>query len=220
MRCAVPQQQATRHFQLGGGGGKTGQRSSGGTYRSKVVPAGDGNDDRLTPTDILPAVPFGEQGAGDGLRVLFLSNEGRIDVQYNGSLLASEAVGSSVLRAANGSWVAVSVQYNSSGLNVKHNGVAWVQNLLLSRWSPAASWSFGLGARTGQVSSDNHWIDSLDIRVGALWELLGVMIVDESVSQSAWTFLRMACLHRKLKVMILTRGFVNQMVQKAVACSY
>ena len=43
------------------------------------------------------------------------------------------------------------------------------------------------------------------------------MIVDERVSQSAWTFLRMACLHRKLKVMILTRGFVNQMVQKAVA---
>ena len=47
----------------------------------------------------LPAVPFGAQGAGDGLRVSFLSQEGRIDVHYNGSLMASEVVGSGVLRA-------------------------------------------------------------------------------------------------------------------------
>ena len=54
--CA--QQQATRHFQLGGGDGKNSQQSSGETYRFKVVPAGDDSDDRLKTTNLLLESPL------------------------------------------------------------------------------------------------------------------------------------------------------------------
>ena len=112
----------------------------------------------------LPDAPFGEQCAGDGLRVLFLTHAERLEVYYDGELLVGRYVARGVFRA--GRFVRVRIAYDATGLHVLVSGVVLVQDLVISAWSARPTWRFGIGARTGEGRTDEHRIDNLLLVVG------------------------------------------------------
>ena len=86
----------------------------------------------------LPYAVFGEEGAGDGLRVSFLTAFGRLEVRYGSEMVAARAIERSTFRA--GRFVEVCVAYEPAGLLVRVDGDTLVHGLVLSQWSPRASW--------------------------------------------------------------------------------
>ena len=57
----------------------------------------------------------------------------------------------------------------AAGLSVSFDGHAYVRNLTLPRWQPAAGWRFGFGARTS-AAVDEHLLGSISISADALVE--------------------------------------------------
>ena len=140
--------------------------------------------------------PFGEDGAGSGLRLKFLTRrehvvqggfepnmelyEG-IEVWYAGEQLLVVPLGKT-LRTS--SWVPVYIRYDGDGLHVAHNGRVWIERYQIRGWSPQPSWRLGFGARgaptlyPGSIldvgpdglpgEAERHWIDHLRVTSGLL----------------------------------------------------
>ncbi|KOO21822.1 hypothetical protein Ctob_007228, partial [Chrysochromulina tobinii] len=119
----------------------------------------------------LPDAPFGEEGAGDGLRVSLLTSTGRLEVRYAGELIVSRPMESSLVRLAR--FVRVSVAYMSTGLRVLVGGLPLINGLILGGWLPRRSWRFGLGSRTGEARTDVHRLDNVLVVSGAEVEARG-----------------------------------------------
>ena len=113
----------------------------------------------------LPDAPFGEEGAGEGLRVRLLTYADRLEILYDGELVLSREVVHETWRA--GHFVPVRIAYDHSGLSVTVDGAVLARHVLLSTWSPQPTWRFGLGARTGEARTDDHHVDNLRLVVGA-----------------------------------------------------
>ena len=111
--------------------------------------------------DLSEGEPFGEAGAGHGLRVVFRTRHPNghdtgvvdreaIEVWYAQEQLYAVGVGN-WLRTS--SWVPVLIRYDVDGLHVHHNGRRWIERYKVRGWAPRPSWRFGFGARG--VPSDN-----------------------------------------------------------------
>ena len=132
--------------------------------------------------DLNASEPFGEMGAGRGLRVLFRSENGlqthpreAIEVWYaDEALLVVPAT--RWLRTS--SWVPVKIRHDADGLHVTHNDRVWVNSFKIRGWAPEPSWRLGFGARaastederleSGDTFNDHperHWIDDLHVEV-------------------------------------------------------
>ena len=113
----------------------------------------------------LPDAPFGEEGAGEGLRVRLLTSWDRLEIMYDTELVLRRHVAREAWRA--GHFVPVRIAYDRAGLSVHVAGVALVRDVVLSTWSPRPTWRFGVGARTGEARTDDHHVDNLWLVVGA-----------------------------------------------------
>ena len=120
----------------------------------------------------MPSHAFDEHGVGSGLRVLLRTTSETIEVWHEEVLVASQDVSPASLRST--SWVGVTIAYGRTGLSVRHGGVAYMENVTLSGWSPLASWSFGFGARTSHERHDDQWLDNVSIRMGSAYESVSV----------------------------------------------
>ena len=109
--------------------------------------------------------PFGEAGAGNGLRVLFHTHpRRRFVVMYAGAQVAAGDMNEN-LRAHHPQQVAV--HYGTDGLWLRYGGTQLVSALVVLDWAPQGSWRFGFGARTGSLH-DAHWVDNVYIVAGEL----------------------------------------------------
>ena len=135
--------------------------------------------------DLNTTEPFGEEGAGMGLRVLFKTwrtpspPHETIEVWYANEALLVVDTGKS-LRTA--SWVPMHVRHDENGLHVTHNGKQWIDSYKIRDWDPLASWRLGFGARGASTIDDHawgrsedyptsperHWIENLTISSGLL----------------------------------------------------
>ena len=113
----------------------------------------------------LPDAPFGEEGAGNGLRIALLTHRERLDIYYSDELLVRRSVPRELFRAAR--FVSVSVVYGLAGLTVRVDGTLLVHEVMIGAWSPLSTWRFGIGARTGQSRTDEHRVDDLRFGAGA-----------------------------------------------------
>ena len=83
--------------------------------------------------------PFGEEGAGHGLRVLFKSwrtpqpPEETIEVWYAGESLIVVDLG---IWLRTDSWVDVVIRHDEDGLHVRHNEKQWISGLKIRGWAP------------------------------------------------------------------------------------
>ena len=136
----------------GTGGGSGGENRTGGEGVSVCL--GD-----------LPDAPFGESGAGEGLRVSFLTHAELLEVYYDRELIVRRPTERSIFRAER--FVPARVEYGPKGLSVHVDGIALVHEVLLGAWSPLPTWRFGMGARTGEGRTDEHRVDNLLLTVGA-----------------------------------------------------
>ena len=110
-------------------------------------------------------VPFGEAGAGNGLRVLFHTHpRRRFVVMYAGVQVAAGDMNEN-LRAHHPQQVAV--HYGTDGLWLRFGGTQLVSALVVPGWAPQGNWRFGFGARTGSLH-DSHWVDNVYIVAGEL----------------------------------------------------
>ena len=112
----------------------------------------------------LPLGYIGAQGAGLGLRVLFLTHHSwpRVEVLHNGDLLGSTRCES--LRSNELTHVAITAKH--AGLTVQYGGVALFKDLPLPAWAPQRGWQLAFAAASG-AGTDNHWLDNLHISTGA-----------------------------------------------------
>ena len=111
------------------------------------------------------AAPFGEEGAGNGLRVQLLTSgnadgggggssahdgrQRRLVVVYGKRTLATAALNETIR-----SWKVMqrlSVQYSTDGLWVNIGATQLISRLRIPDWAPRSSWRFGFGARTGNA---------------------------------------------------------------------
>ena len=114
---------------------------------------------------VLPEVPFGEEGAGVGLRVLLRTRAENLEVHLGDVLLLRRALPSSLVRA--GRFVRVLLAHGPPGLSVQLDGEWLVQELALSPWAPLSTWRFGIGARTGVEAYDEHSVDNVLLVAGS-----------------------------------------------------
>lgn len=132
--------------------------------------------------------PFGEDGAGDGLRLKLLTHrrspvEGAsipdviafeaIEVWYGGQLLKTVATGKA-LRTS--SWVPVRVRYDDDGLYVSHDGRVWIERYQIRGWAPKASWRLGFGSRGAPTS---HSLPTRHAEMAAHGEIWGYLAETE-----------------------------------------
>ena len=142
---------------------------------------GGGGEGVSVCVGVLPDAPFGERGVGDGLRVLLLTREARVEVHHGDELVVRVAMRGAALRT--GRPVRVAVRYAAEGrasdgaaplegeprgLSVLADGAWLVRDVLLPAWSPHAGWRLGIGARAGvgRPGGDNR-VDNLLVGVGA-----------------------------------------------------
>ena len=135
--------------------------------------------------DGLEAVaPFGEEGAGSGLRLQILTGDGsrRLVVIYGGQVLASVGLNETIRSHAIP--VQLAVQYAADGLWVRLDTTQLVAGLGIPGWSPRRTWRFGFGARTGSAwgAHDSHAVDNVEIRLGRLGAASGAVPVEVSLN--------------------------------------
>ena len=135
----------------GTGGGTHGENRTGGEGVSVCL--GD-----------LPDAPFGESGAGEGLRVSLLTEAEVVEVHYDRELIMRRHVERFRFRAER--FVPMRVEYGPLGLSIHVDGFALADQVLLEAWSPLPTWRFGMGARTSE-RTDEHRVDNLRLTVGA-----------------------------------------------------
>ena len=140
---------------------------------------GGGGDNRGAGVSVclgvLPEVPFGELGAGDGLRLLLRTEAERLEVYFGDVLLLGRSLPLSLVRT--GDWVHVLLELSpSDGLSVQMGGEWLVHDLILTPWAPLSSWRFGIGARTGGEHYDEHRIDNVLLVAGSEHEPRPVVV--------------------------------------------
>ena len=113
----------------------------------------------------LPEVPFGEEGAGDGLRVLLRTRAARFEVYLGDVLMLGRPLDVSLVREQG--FVPVLITFGFSGLSVQLGDEWLVYELILSPWAPQSFWRFGIGVRTGAEMYDEHRIDNLLLVAGS-----------------------------------------------------
>ena len=126
---------------------------------------GNGGEGASVCLGVLPEVPFGEEGAGVGLRVLLRTRAENLEVHLGDVLLLRRALPSSLVRA--GRFVRVLLAHGPPGLSVQLGGEWLVQELALSPWAPLSTWRFGIGARTGVEAYDEHSVDNVLLVAGS-----------------------------------------------------
>ena len=123
--------------------------------------------------------PFGETGAGNGLRVLFHTHpRRRFVVMYAGVQVAAGDMNED-LRAHHPQQVAA--HYGTDGLWLRYGGTQLVSALVVQGWAPQGSWRFGFGARTGSLH-DAHWVDNVHIVAGELGSGRGRLALEVSTN--------------------------------------
>ena len=96
----------------------------------------------------LPDAPFGDDGAGEGLRVRLLTHAERMEVYYDNEFVVWGALTSLRLHR----FVDIHVAYGASGLEVRLDEISLVQDVVLSTWYPKSSWRFGIGAQASRTA--------------------------------------------------------------------
>jgi hypothetical protein len=128
---------------------------------------GSGADGTSFSFGDIPVGPIGELGAGQGLRVCFRTFYfERVEVWYGNKLLHVSNASAEVGTLRSNDFAEVLVQYDQSGLTVRHMDVLHADMLQIEAWEPQPGWQFALGARGGGESDDHH-IDDLAIDAGS-----------------------------------------------------
>lgn len=111
----------------------------------------------------LPDAPFGEFGAGDGLRLSFLTSNSSLLVSLASQPLRQVHIGTA-LRGAR-KFVLLEIVWLPSGLSVLLDGQSVVKEMPIELRGNT-DWSFGVGARTG-LPFDAHLVDNIMVRTGS-----------------------------------------------------
>ena len=122
--------------------------------------------------DLSEKEPIGEFGAGNGLRVCFLTAEQkRIQVLYDGIVLADCPLELRYSSTGLPVWHSLRVEFRmrapAAGLAVAFDGTECVTGLAVERWAPQPGWRLGVGARSRADTPSDHWVRGLRLQVGA-----------------------------------------------------
>jgi hypothetical protein len=116
----------------------------------------------------LPFGPFGEEGAGSGLTIVFdiYDNGGgeapALDVKWQGEVIGTTVVPIAELRTGAEFWP-VHIQLDPDGsVDVIYNGRVFYENLFVPFYQTTYGGQYGFGARTGGLN-ENQWIDDISI---------------------------------------------------------
>ena len=129
----------------------------------------------------VPEVPFGEEGAGDGLIVQLLTHPWyRLVVKYAGTDVAVVEMDSR-LRAQVP--VQLEVRFLADGLWVRYENRVLLSGVQISAWAPEPTWRFAFGARTGALAHehDYHRIDNVRIELGTLHTPVGRVALEVGI---------------------------------------